>query len=235
MTETIKLSVKDWSPDDQPREKLLLKGVQALSNTELLAIIIGSGSRDENVIELSQRILQSAGNQINQLGKWSIEQLMQFKGIGEAKAISVMSALELGKRRKAEEVWHREQIRCSRDIYFCFYPILCDLPHEEFWILLLNRANKIIDKVKISQGGVSTTVVDARMVYKEALQRLTTSVILCHNHPSGRAQPSTDDDRITMRISTGLRCLDMSLQDHLILCDGSYYSYSDEGRLLNEN
>jgi DNA repair protein RadC len=229
--EIAKLSVKDWSPDDQPREKLLSKGVQALSDAELLAIILGSGSREESVVELSRRMLQSVNHQINQLGKLSVKELMRFKGIGEVKAISVIAAMELGKRRKTEEMPMRVPILLSKDIYTYFYSMLCDLPYEEFWVLFLNRSQRIIDKLKISQGGVSSTVVDAQIIYKEALMRLASSVVLCHNHPSGNATPSPEDDKITHDLQIGLKFLDLQLKDHIILCDGKYYSYADAGRI----
>ena len=231
MTEPNKLSVKDWSPEDRPREKLLLKGVSSLSNTELLAIILGSGSREESVVDLSQRILQSVHNNINQLGKLSVKQLMQFKGIGEAKAISIVAALELGKRRKAEEILNREKILFSQDVYEYFHPSLCDLCYEEFWVLFLNRASKVIDKLKISQGGVAATIVDAKIIYKEAVLRLATSVVLCHNHPSGNPSPSSDDDKVTSQLQRGLKFLDMTLKDHVIICDGNFYSYADKNRI----
>ena len=231
MTEPSKLSVKDWSPEDRPREKLLYKGVHSLSDTELLAIILGSGSREESVVDLSQRILLSVNNNINQLGKLSVKQLMQFKGIGEAKAISIVAALELGKRRKAEEILNRERILCSKDIYDYFHPMLCDLSYEEFWILFLNRASKIIDRLKISQGGVSATVVDAQIIYKEALLRLATSIVLCHNHPSGNPSPSSEDDSVTRQVQRGLKFLSMDLKDHVIICDGQFYSYADHDRI----
>ena len=231
MTEPIKLSVKDWSPEDQPREKLLYKGVNSLSSAELLAIILGSGSREESVVDLSHRILQSVNNNINQLGKLSVKQLMQFNGIGEAKAISIVAALELGKRRKAEEIRSRERILFSEDIYEYFHPLLCDLYYEEFWVLFLNRASKVIDKLKISQGGVSSTIVDAKIIYREALFRLATSVALCHNHPSGNPSPSEEDDSITAQLRRGLKFLDMELKDHVIICDGKFYSYADKHRI----
>ncbi|MDR2682378.1 MAG: DNA repair protein RadC [Dysgonamonadaceae bacterium] len=230
-TEPAKLSVKDWSPEDQPREKLLYKGVYSLSDAELLAIILGSGSRGESVVDLAQRILQSTNNNINQLGKLSVKQLMQFKGIGEAKAISIVAALELGKRRKAEEVLHRQRILFSKDVYEYFHPLLCDLYYEEFWVLFLNRASKVIDKLKISQGGIASTIVDAKVIYREALLRSATGIVLCHNHPSGHPEPSKEDDEVTVRVQRGLKFLDMYLQDHVIICDGKYYSYADEGRV----
>ena len=221
----MKLSVKDWSPDDQPREKLLLKGVYALSDAELLAIILGSGSREESVVELAQRILRSAENNLNVLGKYSVSQLMQFKGVG------IVAALELGKRRKTEDVLQREQIRYSKDVYNFFYPMLCDLYHEEFWALFLNNACKVLGKFKISQGGISATIFDVRLVCREALNAFATSIIVCHNHPSGNPAPSKNDDSITQQLQRALKMLDIGLRDHIILCNGSYYSYADEGRI----
>ncbi|GHT75896.1 DNA repair protein [Bacteroidia bacterium] len=231
MQEPIKLTVKDWSPEDRPREKMLAKGVYTLSDAELLAIILGSGNREESVVELSQRILQSAGNNLNELGKYSINQLMKFKGIGSAKAISVVAVLELGKRRKAEEIRKKEQIRFSKDIYDYFHSLLCDLFYEEFWVLFLSRGNRIIDKMKISQGGVSETVVDPKIIYREAINRLASGIILCHNHPSGNPQPSRQDDKITMKIREGVKLLDLTLIDHVIICDDGFYSYADNGRV----
>ncbi|MDR1610645.1 MAG: DNA repair protein RadC [Candidatus Symbiothrix sp.] len=229
---TTKLSVKDWSPDDQPREKLLAKGVNSLSDAELLAIIIGSGNTEETSVELSQRILQAAANSINRLGKLSVNHLVSnFKGIGNAKAISIVAALELGKRRKAEDTESRKQILCSMDIYNYFYSMLCDLQCEELWALFMNNACRIIDRVKISQGGVGQTLVDGKLIYKEALTRLASGVILCHNHPSGNSKPSNQDDELTFRIKKGLQLLEISLLDHLIFCEGKYYSYADEGRI----
>ena len=232
MTELTKLSVKDWSPEDRPREKLLSKGVHTLSNAELLAIILRSGTKEETVVELSQRILQSFENDINRLGKVSANHLMSnFKGIGEAKAIGIIAALELGKRRKAEDIGNRKKIICSIDIYNYFYPFMCDLPHEEFWALFLNRSNRIIDRFKVSQGGVSETVVEGKLIYKEAIARLTSFVVLCHNHPSGSHLPSPQDNRVTQQIKKGLELLDMHLLDHIIFTEGKYYSYADNGQI----
>jgi DNA repair protein RadC len=234
MTSITKLSVKNWSPEDQPREKLLLKGVNALSNAELLAIILRSGTKEESVVELSKRILQSVGNDLNKLGKVSANELIaNFKGIGEAKSIGIVAALELGKRRKAKDLSTCKKILCSMDIYYYFYPLLCDLPHEEFWAILLNRNNRIIDKIKISQGGTSETFVDGKLIYKEAISRLASSVILCHNHPSGNHKPSPEDDKVTKGIKIGLETLGISLLDHVIVADGKYYSYADENFFSN--
>ncbi|MDR2086794.1 MAG: DNA repair protein RadC [Dysgonamonadaceae bacterium] len=227
-----KLRVRDWAEEDRPREKLMIKGVNALSDAELLAIIIGSGNKGETVVELSQRILQTANNDLNQLGKFSVKHLISnFKGIGEAKAIGIVAALELGKRRKASEITGKKAIKTSRDTYDFFYPILCDLYYEEFWVLFLNRSFGIIDKMKIGQGGISEVLVDTKLIYKGALERLATSIVLCHNHPSGNICPSKQDDEITMRIKQGLELLDMSLTDHIVLSDGKYYSYADEERI----
>jgi len=232
MTQLTKLSVKDWSPDDRPREKLLLKGVNSLSNAELLAIILRSGTKEEGVVELSQRILQSFGNDLSRLGKVSANHLMKnFKGIGEAKAIGIIAALELSKRRKAEDIGTRKKIVSSMDIYYYFHPLLCDLQHEEFWALFLNRSNRIIDPFKISQGGVSETIVEGKLIYKEAIARLASYVVLCHNHPSGNHLPSPQDNTVTSRIKKGLELLDIYLLDHVILTDGKYYSYADENKI----
>jgi DNA repair protein RadC len=227
-----KLRVKDWAKEDRPREKLMLKGANALSDAELLAIIIASGNKKETVVELSQRILQSVNNDINLLGKMSIRQLMEnFNGIGKAKAISIIAAFELGKRRKMSEFTGKKKINCSADIYNFFHPLLCDLYYEEFWALFLNRSLGIIDKIKIGQGGVAEVSVDTKLIYKEALTQLAMNVVLCHNHPSGNTHPSRLDDEITMKVKRGVEMLDMSLVDHVIVCDGNYYSYADEGKI----
>ena len=232
MTKSTKLSVKNWSPEDQPREKLLAKGVNTLSNAELLAVILRSGVKAESVVELSQRILNSYGNDLNRLGKVSATDLMSnFKGIGKAKAIGIIAALELGKRRKAEELNSRKKILSSIDIYNYFHPVLCDLHYEEFWALFLNRSNRILDRVKISQGGISETLVDGKIIYKEAINRLASYVVLCHNHPSGNSMPSAQDNKLTLQIKKGLELLDMYLMDHVILTDGNYYSYADAGKI----
>lgn len=232
MNTTSKLSIKDWAEEDRPREKILLKGISALSDAELLAIIIGSGNTEETAVELAQRILHSADNNLNSLGKLSVNQLISgFKGIGEAKAITIVSALELGKRRKFAETINKEQIICSRDIFESFHPIMYDLEYEEFWILLLNRRNQIIDKVKISQGGVSETIVDNKLILKEALNRLASAIVLCHNHPSGNKRPGRNDDILTQRIKEACQLLNIDLLDHIVVCNNDYYSYADEGKL----
>jgi DNA repair protein RadC len=229
MTEYLK--IKDWALDDRPREKLLNKGIQSLSDAELIAILIGSGSRNETAVELSKRILAKISNNLNELGKLSIKDLMEFKGIGEAKAISIVAAMELGKRRKVSEIIEKKQITSSKDVYELFVSNLGDLHHEEFWILFLNRSNKIIHQMRISQGGVSGTVIDVRIVLKNAIERLASGIILCHNHPSGNTKPSQSDIDITKKLSTAAKFMEISVLDHLIVCDGKYFSFADEGLL----
>ncbi|MDR1668185.1 MAG: DNA repair protein RadC [Bacteroidales bacterium] len=222
-------SIKEWSEDDRPREKLLKKGVTALSNAELLAIIIGSGSVDENAVELAKKILSQAGNSLSELGKVSIAQLKQHKGVGEAKAVSIAAVMELGRRRGNSEITEKKQIKCSNDIFILFHPLLSDLPHEEFWLLFLNRSNRVIDMQRISYGGLSETVVDLRLIMKQAVERLATAIAICHNHPSGSAEPSPQDKLITKRIREGAALLDIHLIDHVIISDNHYYSFADNG------
>lgn len=231
MLEEKKLSIKEWSIDDRPREKLLSKGISSLSDAELIAVIIGSGTRDESAVEVSKKILNAVNYNLNELGKRSVVELQKFKGIGEAKAISITAALELGRRRKAAEVTERLKISSSQDVYELFHSILADLPHEEFWVLFLNRSNKILDKQKISQGGISGTVTDIRIILKLAIEKSASSIILCHNHPSGNNNPSEPDISITKRIKESGSLMEISLLDHIIVTDGAYYSFADEGLL----
>ncbi len=226
-----KLNIKEWAEEDRPREKMLSKGVASLSDAELLAILIGSGNTTETAVELTRRILASCNNSLNELGKKSVSDLCVFKGIGEAKAISITAALELGKRRKLADAEDRKTILCSTDVYHIFHPIMCDLPMEEFWIILLNQSNKIIDRIKISSGGITETSADIRSILREALLRRATSLILCHNHPSGSPHPSTADNVLTTKVYQAAKLMDIILNDHLIVCDGTYYSYADEGKL----
>lgn len=227
-----KLNIKDWPEEDRPREKMLLKGVSALSDAELLGILIGSGNKSETAVELSQRILHSVSNNLNTLGKLEIKDLIKdFKGIGEAKAITIVAALELGKRRKLSEALVSPQITSSKDVYDIFHPILADLKHEEVWVLFLNRANKVVKNIQISKGGLTATVVDIRLIMKEGIQSLASAMVLCHNHPSGNTQPSDDDDQITKRLKGAGHIMDIRLLDHIIVCDNSYYSYMDTGRI----
>lgn len=226
-----KLCINEWAEADRPREKMLCKGIDALTNAELLAILIGSGNTEETAVELMQRVLASCDNNLNTLGKRSVEDLCRFKGIGNAKAITIMAASELGKRRKHEEAMERQRITCSTDVYNLFHPLLCDLPTEEFWILLLNQAGKIIDKVRISSGGINETSADVRSILREALLQRATQIILCHNHPSGNTHPSMQDDRLTRQIKQAADVMNIYLSDHVIVCDGTFYSYADEGKL----
>lgn len=225
------LTIKYWAEEDRPREKLLNKGKHNLSDAELLAILIGSGSREESAVGLSQKILNTADNNLNELGKTSITELMRFKGIGEAKAITIVAALELGRRRQLTDVKDKPKIKSSRDAYNTIASLLIDLPHEEFWILLLNRSNEVISREKISTGGVSGTVVDAKIIFKKALDILASSIILVHNHPSGNLRPSQADIDVTRKMKKAGVVLDISILDHLIISERGFYSFADEGTL----
>ncbi|RXM48127.1 DNA repair protein RadC [Flavobacterium sp. YO12] len=220
--------IKDWSDDDKPREKLMLKGKDALSDAELLAILIGSGSRNESAVALSKRILASVDN-LNSLGKLDISQLINFRGIGEAKAITIIAALELGRRRRAEDTVELKKITSSKIAFEIMRPIIGELPHEEFWVLFLNNSNKVISKTQLSKGGISGTIVDTRLVFRLALENRATGLILCHNHPSGNLIPSDADKDITRRIKTAGAILDVKILDHLIITETNYYSFVDEG------
>jgi DNA repair protein RadC len=221
------LTIKEWALDDRPREKMMSKGVSALSDAELMAILIGSGTKNETAVGISQRILTMANNNLNELGKFGLKEFTKIKGIGPAKAITVMAALELGRRRKNTEVLNKKQISSSKDVIDLFQPILADLPHEEFWVLLLNQANRIIDKVKISEGGLIATVVDVRKIMRIVLENYALGIILCHNHPSGNHNPSNDDINITQKIKAAAATLDIKLLDHIIITDGPCYSMAD--------
>ncbi|WP_010519379.1 RadC family protein [Croceivirga radicis] len=224
-------SIKHWSDDDKPREKLVAKGRTALSDAELIAILIGSGSRDESAVELSKRILAAADNNLNELGKLSIKQLMQFKGIGEAKAISIAAALEIGRRRRGEAAAKITKITCSKDVFDLLQPLLGDLPHEEFWIVYLNNSNKVLFKEQLSKGGITGTLVDVRLVMKNALEQGAVGLILAHNHPSGTLKASTADKQITQKLKSAAEVLDIKVLDHLIITQTAYFSFADEGVL----
>ena len=226
-----KASIKQWAEEDRPREKLLLKGKSVLSDAELIAIIIGSGTPTISAVDLSKQILHSVDNNLNRLAKLSVNDLMKFKGIGEAKAINIVSALELGRRRKEAEPHKVQKISCSKDAYEIIRPFLQDLSHEEFWILLLDRANQLIKPVSISQGGVAGTVSDPKIIFKHALEALASGVILVHNHPSGNLNPSPADREITQKLVEGGKLLDIKVLDHLIISHRGYYSFADEGIL----
>lgn len=226
------MKIKEWAEEDRPREKMILKGVASLSDAELIAILIRSGSSNETAVQLSQRILHVVGNNLNALSKLSVKDLMtKFKGIGETKAVTIKAALELGKRRGNSEPVQRPAIQSSRDVYQLFHPLLCDLPHEELWIALTNRSSHVIEKIKISQGGINETSADLRIILKAAINALASALIVCHNHPSGNIRPSSQDDELTKRLHQATRIIEIKLLDHIILCDGSYYSYADEGKL----
>ncbi|WP_072532256.1 DNA repair protein RadC [Bacteroides ilei] len=226
-----KLSINQWAEEDRPRERMMQYGASTLSNAELLAILIGSGSSGESAVELMRKILGAYQNSLSSLGKACIEELCRFKGIGTAKAVTILAAAELGKRRMEEEPLERKSVRCSKDIYMLFYPLMCDLPVEECWILLLNQSSKVIDRLKVSIGGLASTQVDIRCILREALLKRAVSVILCHNHPSGNVSPSRDDDRLTEALRRAGEVMNIRLLDHIIITDGTYYSYSDEGRI----
>ncbi len=223
--------INQWAEDDRPREKFLLKGKSTLSDSELLAILIGSGSRNESAVQLCQRILASTNNNLNHLGKLSAQQLMQFKGIGEAKAITIVAALELGRRRRDEEVQELTKITSSKAVFEVMQPIIGELSHEEFWVLYLNNSNKVIYKSQISKGGITGTLVDTRLVFKTALEHHATSVILTHNHPSGKLQASDADKQITKKLQEAGKHLDILVLDHIIVTEINYFSFADEGIL----
>ena len=224
-------SIKNWSEDDRPREKLLSKGKAALSDAELVAILIASGSKNESAVELSKRILASVANNLNALGKLSIKQLTEFKGIGEAKAISIAAAMELGRRRRGEEALEKKKITSSTSVFEMMQPIIGELQHEEFWIIYLNNSNKVIQKNQLSKGGITGTLVDVRLVLKNALEVGATGLILAHNHPSGTLKPSEADKQITKKLKIASESLDIKVLDHLIITENAYFSFADEALL----
>jgi DNA repair protein RadC len=223
--------IKDWALEDRPREKLLAKGITSLSNAELLAILIRSGGPDTSAVELARQILKQAGNNLQELGRRSVNDLVRHNGMGPVKAITIIAALELGRRRKKSDLQEKLRISGSQDVFSLFQPLIGDLAHEEFWILLTNRSNRVIDNVRISQGGISGTVIDVRLILKNALDRLASSLILCHNHPSGNLKPSDADIKITSKIADASKTMDIQLLDHIIIADNSYFSFSDEGMI----
>ena len=223
--------IPQWAEDDRPREKFLLKGKTALSDAELLAILLGSGSRNESAVQLAQRILSQSQQNLNELGKRTVLQLMEFKGIGEAKAITIVAALELGRRRRQEEVQERFKISSSKSVFEHMQPIIGELPHEEFWVLFLNNSNKILHKELMSKGGMTGTIVDIRLIFKSALEYKATSLILTHNHPSGKLQASDADKEITQRLKVAGQQLDILVLDHVIITETGYLSFADEGIL----
>lgn len=224
-------SIKNWSEEDRPREKLLSKGKETLTDSELVAILIGSGNKTESAVALCKRILASVSNNLNALGKLSISQLQEFNGIGEAKAISIVAALELGRRRRAEEGVSLNTIVSSKSVFEIMQPLLGDLQHEEFWVLYLNNSNKIVQKQQLSKGGITGTLVDVRILMKKALEISATALILCHNHPSGTLKISEADKNITEKIRKAGMALDIKLLDHIIITEHEYVSFADEGIL----
>ncbi|MDN3596413.1 RadC family protein [Zunongwangia endophytica] len=229
--QTERFSIKNWAIDDRPREKLLRKGKLSLSDSELIAILIGSGNRKETAVELSKRILAATQNNLSELGKLSVGQLCKFNGIGEAKAITIIAALELGRRRRLENALERVKITSSRSVFELMQPIIGELPHEEFWIIYLNNSNKVIDKLQLSKGGITGTLVDVRLTLKKALELGAVAIILAHNHPSGTLKPSTADKNLTQKLKTASESLDIKVLDHLIVTEMSYFSFADEAIL----
>ena len=228
-----KLSINQWAEEDRPREKLMKHGAATLTNAELLAILIGSGSQDESAVDLMKRVLADCGNNLNTLGKKTIDELTggRYKGLGPAKAVTIIAACELGKRRQAEKAEERRKLDSAAAIYEYMLPKMQDLPEEEAWVLLMNQNFKLIKSVMLSHGGITETAVDIRLAVKNALLCNATVLALCHNHPSGNTRPSGDDDRLTQRMKKACELMRLHFLDHLIVTDGRYYSYSEEGRL----
>ena len=231
MSYSEKLAIPYWAEEDRPREKLLLKGKSALSDAELIAILLGSGSRSLSAVELAKQVLTKVDNDLNQLAKLSVKELMKFNGIGEAKAINIIAALELGRRRKNTESKENQKINSSKQAYELMKAHLLDLDHEEFWVIFLNRANKVIKKESFGSGGIAGTVADPRLIFKRALEELATSIILVHNHPSGQLEPSRQDIQLTSKIKESGKLLDISVVDHIIFTDNGYFSFVDQSIL----
>lgn len=223
------LNIKNWSPEDRPREKLILKGKSALSDAELLAILLGSGSKTMSAVDLGKKILQNVDNNLHQLARLTIKDLVKFRGIGKAKAITILAALELGRRRNQLEEQEKPKIGGSSDAYELLKSDLLDIPHEEFWVILLNRANRVVKKYQISQGGVAGTVADPKIIFKAALEELASGIILAHNHPSGNLKASQADVDLTKKLAAGGRLLEIQVLDHLIIAGQKYFSFADEG------
>ncbi|RIV35749.1 DNA repair protein RadC [Flagellimonas lutimaris] len=224
-------SIKNWADDDRPKEKLVQKGSFVLSDAELIAILIGSGSRDESAVELSKRLLASVNHNLNELGNLSVNQLMRFKGTGEAKAVTIAAALEMGRRRRMEDTSKIIKIKSSHDVFELLYPLIGELQQEEFWIVYLNNSNKVVHKAQLSKGGITGTLVDVGLVLKQALELGAIGIILAHNHPSGTWQPSTADKQITEKLNVASEALDIKILDHLILARHQYLSFADKGTL----
>jgi len=225
------LNIKSWAAEDRPREKLLLKGKAALSDAELIAILLGTGTTTTSAVDLAKKVLQGAGNNLNELARLSLKDMMKIKGIGEAKAITIAAALELGRRRKESDADEKPKITSSRDVFDHLKADLLDLPHEEFWILLLNRANRVTKKHQISSGGVAGTVADPKIIFKLAVESLASGIILAHNHPSGNLTPSQADIDLTRKLKDAGKLLDIQVLDHIIIAGKNYYSFADESML----
>ena len=225
------LRISQWADDDRPREKLLLKGRSTLSDTELLAILLGTGTKSLSAVDLAKQVLQQADNNLNSLARLSVNDLTQIKGIGIAKAINIVSALELGRRRKESNTPFKPRIVCSEDVIEVIKPHLLDLDHEEFWIIILNRANFVLKKIQISRGGISGTVADPKIIFQSALEQKGSSIILIHNHPSGNLKPSQADLTLTKNLKEAGKFIEIPVLDHIIVCDNRYFSFADEGLL----
>jgi DNA repair protein RadC len=223
------LKITDWAVEDRPREKIIQYGTSTLSDAELLGILISSGTKEKSAVDLGRELLAMVNNNLTALGKLAIADLTKINGIGNARAVTIAAALELGRRRKLFEIPDVVQIKCSKDVADIFQPILSDLSYEEFWILFLNRSNRVISRMKLSQGGISGTVTDVRLVMKKAIETLASGIIVCHNHPSGNLNPSESDSTITRKIKEAGNLLDIQLLDHLIISDKDYYSFADNG------
>ena len=225
-------ALTQWAVEERPREKGLANGVQQLSDTELIAILLRSGTRNMTAVELARQLLSQVDHNLQELGKLAVHDLLKQKGIGPAKAISLLAALELGRRRGGIQQIDKTPVKSSRTVFHLFHPLLGDLEHEEFWLLMLNRANRVLGRFKVSQGGLSGTVIDTRIILKKALDNLASSIIVCHNHPSGNTQPSDADIKITEKLKKAAEMLEIKLLDHVIIADTSYFSFADEGLVV---
>jgi DNA repair protein RadC len=225
-------NLKTWAVEERPREKVLANGIQYLSDSELLALLLGSGTKNVTAVELARQILMQSGNSLHELGRQNINDLIKIRGIGPAKGITLLAALELGRRREATKQIEKTPVKSSENVFRFFHPLLGDLEHEEFWLLLLNRANRILGRFKVSQGGLSGTVIDTRIILKKALDNLASSIIVCHNHPSGNNQPSDADVKMTEKLKKAAEMLEIKLLDHVIIADKSYFSFADEGLII---
>jgi DNA repair protein RadC len=231
VSEGLRPTMRELAEDERPRERLLVQGPHALSDTELLAILIRTGTSKMNALEMGRAILRSADNDLGRLGRMSVADLMKVHGMGQAKAIAIAAALELGRRRKEDRAAERPHIIDSRSAHDLLRPMLADLPHEQFWLVVLDRGNRVTSKCMVSDGGMHGTVADPKRIFKEALDRRAAGIIIAHNHPSGQLQPSSEDITLTRKLVEGARLLDIAIQDHLIVTTSGYYSFADSGML----